>query len=1449
MTGFVLTMFKHKLRPTNDAIVLTKGIDSYLRPGSSVTQLAMQTTARSQYFEQCLPLVSLLLRDDINPLVEEGVYIEASHRARQGEFYLIYEAIALLVEKKIRHHKPSKNSLPYDSRNIYIIKNDPDNLEYILTHLNLEMGRDAKIIYVSGVHSIPFYLRNQQGQIRCFLVDSEAQVNGLPDDIIYTIQKALPPIDLVVSTTTLQRDFYSCSTFAIKALMYFVKHGDEVFTWIDKVWNNTLKTIQQIDMGEVTYKTLNPDDLMPVLLKMAQTTFALSSEVLASIVSSKKKMTLDNYFKYYHRQFDGKKINTAALVKKYNYFTLLNNYLQQITQDVSFSADTPLPKSMQKRVDNYTISHHSSQKESALNPIDTYLDILSFLKNNTPLCNSNSQNLLAMIQIKCPAYRERYADYIKNHIIDDINQRHINQLFFVAAFSEATHESNFNLYGDFAVKLRQVFLTYASVVEYLKRHASSRSRQPVHDLCLFAMPESPNWNKAYWADLMIKYGAAATRYLTLASQIDALLIEHADEKKEDERTELAWIKYLLEHFFYQQAYKNRELAALCVAFQCSEAQFEKGLALVNNRLKAFDFLPEITLHGVELDSKLAKFTFAKLPINDLRGLFLGEYTSCCQSFHKVGADCVIHGMTSPFGGFYVVYDDKGVIVAQSWVWIGKKGEIVFDSWEYINKNQAYLCQPFILKAAEQFVNRGFTRVLIGCGGHTPSLPFKRVNDAVIFPLSNSYSDAYYQYLVQNSPYQTLLTRFQVFAKDLGRQDLYDNYHALMDKSFDTHAIIELLSKLIMLNNMPFDDFFHLIQFLYSCRHDVLHKANQALWFTVIHVYGAQMLTLLTLKTIKNHLVSDALIALNDVGLLMLIMTNTIGYYQTSGGMCSHQTLFESLFFSAIYYDALDSLIYLSSLFKQWGSFDELAALVNHKNEPLLFYAAKHNAFRCLEFILANMRSSIVLARLLYYDNQSDITIMPQLAKANQLTSFKLIEHLCGGNEVIPALLDKHSFYRYFECNHYKIYPVHTSSNIKIGAFMSGSYDFLRYVLANWSGSWTKQQQIQYVLHNDRIKPDTLYMVMRAGDINALIFLKSMHDNQVHWLASLLSSWENPLQTALQARQFASALFLIDSLSCINHWHQLLTHRSLDKLPLDNFTKDNQSNDFEIILRKILAIYAGHRDKANDLFCTREHGVLFNIIMSKNHALFKDVLVYLASDEVLFEAILCIDNSLSDKDNLLDKIISIEYANQQHQIVTVFIDILFEICSLSQQKKMLLGLRSLPNISSQDVLNFILEKVNSIDDRLFQRQWATFEKNGPLGFFLHHENKWKELYRLKPFNSANEVRDYNEVLIKIDKLRALKKELSLEPSLQPSPLFFKPLNPQQKALNDLLATFNDTLFYFDKTPEGASQCVFVENQVIDDLWLKVQSILADMAVDKACDGMSLEKIPISPGFFK
>lgn len=70
-----------------------------------------------------------------------------------------------------------------------------------------------------------------------------------------------------------------------------------------------------------------------------------------------------------------------------------------------------------------------------------------------------------------------------------------------------------------------------------------------------------------------------------------------------------------------------------------------------------------------------------LPHEDVRGIFLGHHTECCQHPEGVGSDAAWYGHENPNSGF-VVLEDSGTIIAQGLVWeTDKPGVICFDNIE------------------------------------------------------------------------------------------------------------------------------------------------------------------------------------------------------------------------------------------------------------------------------------------------------------------------------------------------------------------------------------------------------------------------------------------------------------------------------------------------------------------------------------------------------------------------------------------------------------------------------------------------------------------------------------------------------------------------------------------------------------------------------------------------
>jgi ankyrin repeat protein len=198
---------------------------------------------------------------------------------------------------------------------------------------------------------------------------------------------------------------------------------------------------------------------------------------------------------------------------------------------------------------------------------------------------------------------------------------------------------------------------------------------------------------------------------------------------------------------------NRELLALCAGIPLKDAD----LPLLNAYNEAYKLNTEKALKYM-LDNGLTKQNYAKFltlerkdddekipPIlldgNDLgypgcylkkidvldecdaaRAACLGKKSKCCQSLSgEAGEPCVIHGLTSPNGGFYVLCQGdannpnvEDEIIAQCWAWRSQKGAIVLDSIEGPKRDKATQKKvgAVFLGLAKELVTSGKTHKVV-----------------------------------------------------------------------------------------------------------------------------------------------------------------------------------------------------------------------------------------------------------------------------------------------------------------------------------------------------------------------------------------------------------------------------------------------------------------------------------------------------------------------------------------------------------------------------------------------------------------------------------------------------------------------------------------------------------------------------------------------------------------
>lgn len=153
-----------------------------------------------------------------------------------------------------------------------------------------------------------------------------------------------------------------------------------------------------------------------------------------------------------------------------------------------------------------------------------------------------------------------------------------------------------------------------------------------------------------------------------------------------------------------------------------------------------------------------------LPRDDPRIGFFGQHTNCCQHFSGAGRSCAVSSIRDPFSQLFVVEDEKGRIVAGSWVWESKikKGDdyykaLCFDNIEAIGD---YASSQKVIdvykKTLPYLAEQNYAKVTVGMGYQDGKVE-EFANEPDPIPMNKSYSgytDAHSQRLMLDNPNAT-----------------------------------------------------------------------------------------------------------------------------------------------------------------------------------------------------------------------------------------------------------------------------------------------------------------------------------------------------------------------------------------------------------------------------------------------------------------------------------------------------------------------------------------------------------------------------------------------------------------------------------------------------------------------------------------------------------------------
>jgi len=131
-----------------------------------------------------------------------------------------------------------------------------------------------------------------------------------------------------------------------------------------------------------------------------------------------------------------------------------------------------------------------------------------------------------------------------------------------------------------------------------------------------------------------------------------------------------------------------------------------------------------------------------LPREDPRGIVLGWHTNCCQRIGAVGESCAWHGQANPLGGFFVVEDHRGSILAQSWAWWRPGEGLCFDNVEARGlSGREDLVAAIYQAAARDLAQAGYGRVTVGEGNSDLDVARWPIATPPLTPPGGVYTDA------------------------------------------------------------------------------------------------------------------------------------------------------------------------------------------------------------------------------------------------------------------------------------------------------------------------------------------------------------------------------------------------------------------------------------------------------------------------------------------------------------------------------------------------------------------------------------------------------------------------------------------------------------------------------------------------------------------------------------
>ncbi len=170
-----------------------------------------------------------------------------------------------------------------------------------------------------------------------------------------------------------------------------------------------------------------------------------------------------------------------------------------------------------------------------------------------------------------------------------------------------------------------------------------------------------------------------------ASLVASVQRQFSDIKAINSNRALTWelaISYVQTNKFTSVNVGNERVAEISAIAGYSQADFNTLQQIYNyGKQRTFSSIPRIEQSA---EKTSGKYTYETLRLDDPLAMAIGTLTDCCQELNNCAEVCMEHSMVDKNGRVFVIKDEQGNIVAQSWVW-RNKDVLCFDNIEIPDK--------------------------------------------------------------------------------------------------------------------------------------------------------------------------------------------------------------------------------------------------------------------------------------------------------------------------------------------------------------------------------------------------------------------------------------------------------------------------------------------------------------------------------------------------------------------------------------------------------------------------------------------------------------------------------------------------------------------------------------------------------------------------------------------